>query len=81
MDMKKTIAVTLLAAASSLYALDNTVQNDFWDTTAYVNATTHSEASAASADPVASRFAGETFFSGVIEFFSTFKTGLRFIFR
>ena len=78
--MKKTIAMVLLAAADPVQAFDNTVKNDFWDTTAYVNATVRPEASAASAAP-ASSFAGKTYFSGVIEFFSTLKNGFRMIFR
>ena len=78
--MKKTIAMVLLAAAGPVSALDNTVKNDFWDTTAYVNATVRPEASAVNAVP-ASSFAEETCFSGVIEFFSTLKNGFRMIFR
>lgn len=78
--MKKTIAVVLLAAAGPVSALDNTVKNDFWDTTKYVNWAVRPEASAASAAP-ASSFAGKTYFSGVIEFFSTLKNGFRMIFR
>ena len=78
--MKKIIAMVLLAAAGTLLALDNTVKNDFWDTTAYVNATVRPEASAVNAEP-ASSYAGSTCFSGVIEFFSTLKSGFRMIFR
>lgn len=79
-NMKKTIAVVLLAAAGPVSALDNTVKNDFWDTTAYVNWAVRQESSAVNAVP-ASSFAGETCFSGIIEFFSTLKNGFRMIFR
>ena len=39
--MKKTLALTgIVGAAVCAAALDNTVVNDFWDTTGYVNGTT-----------------------------------------
>ena len=37
-----------LAAVCAAHALDNTVSDDYWDTTGYVNATTSSVASATS---------------------------------
>ena len=42
--MKKTFLIFGFAvAAFSVAALDNTVVNDFWDTTGYVNGTTSSQ--------------------------------------
>ncbi len=40
-DMKKAFAlIGIVGAALCAVALDNTVVNDFWDTTGYVNGTT-----------------------------------------
>lgn len=38
--MKRLFLLSTLAAAISAAALDNTVVNDFWDTTEYVNGAT-----------------------------------------
>ena len=79
--MKKAIAIMLAAAAGYASALDNTIDNDFWNTTEYVNATTTSETSQAAAEPIASFFTFETYFSNVLEYFSSFKSGIHLIFR
>ena len=43
--MKKAFLIFGFAAAFSVVALDNTVVNDFWDTTGYVNGTTSTQTS------------------------------------
>lgn len=42
--MKKAFLIFGFAAALSVAALDNTVVNDFWDTTGYANGTTSAQA-------------------------------------
>ena len=45
--MKKIFAlVSIVGAALCAAALDNTVVNDFWDTTGYVNGTTSAQSAA-----------------------------------
>lgn len=41
--MKRLFLLSTLAAAISAAALDNTVVNDFWDTTGYVNGATSAQ--------------------------------------
>ena len=48
--MKKAFLVFGFAAALSVAALDNTVVNDFWDTTGYVNGTTSAQTSVFAVD-------------------------------
>ena len=78
--MKKLFTISLMLAAGSAWSLDNTINNDFWDTTAYVNPTTSSAASTVGTK-AASGSENKSFFSGIVRFFSTFKAGFGIIFK
>ena len=80
--MKKIILITSLVFAVSAFALD-AVKNDFWDTTAYKNPVTASAASSvldaeiSSPEPMATK----SYFSNVVQIFSTIKSCFSLIFR
>lgn len=60
------LAMALAAAACAAKALDNTIQNDFWDTTGYVN---HSPNAAASVGDVADTIISNVKESNILETF------------
>jgi hypothetical protein len=76
---KKVCVIGLFMVLIPAFALDNTLQNDFWDTRAYINPSPAVEESA-----VAEKFDSGVFVrveSAVMEFFSSVKRGLIFWIR
>jgi hypothetical protein len=81
--MRKIFAIALILLSASAWALDNTVNNDFWDTTGYENPVTASAASGVLSSEVSTPapMAQKSYFSGVVEIFSTIKSCFSLIFR
>lgn len=81
--MKKIFGIALVFFSASVWALDNTINNDFWNTTQYENPVTASVASGTAASAVSSPAPMETksYFSSVVEIFTTFKSCFSLIFR
>ena len=81
--MKKIFGIALVFFSASVWALDNTINNDFWNTTQYENPVTASASSPVMASNVSTPPVMETksYFSGVAEIFSTIKSCFSLIFR
>ena len=81
--MKKIFGIALVFFSASVWALDNTINNDFWNTTGYENPVTASASSPVMAANVSTPPAMETksYFSCVAEIFSTIKSCFSLIFR
>lgn len=81
--MKKIFGIALVFFSASVWALDNTINNDFWNTTQYENPVTASASSPVMAANVSTPPAMETksYFSCVAEIFSTIKSCFSLIFR
>ena len=81
--MKKIFGIALVFFSASVWALDNTIDNDFWDTTQYENPVTASAASEVLSSEVSTPapMAQKSYFSGVVEIFSTIKSCFSLIFR
>ncbi|MBQ5796213.1 MAG: hypothetical protein IIW14_09515 [Kiritimatiellae bacterium] len=81
--MKKIFGIALVFFSASVWALDNTINNDFWNTTQYENPVTASAASGVLSSEVSTPapMAQKSYFSGVAEIFSTIKSCFSLIFR
>jgi hypothetical protein len=81
--MKKIFGIALVFFSASVWALDNTINNDFWNTTQYENPVTASVASEVLSSEVSTPapMAQKSYFSGVVEIFSTIKSCFSLIFR
>lgn len=81
--MKKIFGIALVFFSASVWALDNTINNDFWNTTQYENPVTASASSPVMAANVSTPPVMETksYFSCVAEIFSTIKSCFSLIFR
>lgn len=81
--MRKIFAIALILLSASAWALDNTVNNEFWNTTEYKNPVTASASSPVMEANVSTPPAMETksYFSCVAEIFSTIKSCFSLIFR
>ena len=81
--MKKLLGIAVIFLSASTLALDNTIDNEFWNTKNYQNPVTASATSGVLASEVSTPAPMEkkTYFSGVVEIFSTIKSCFSLIFR
>lgn len=81
--MKKLLGIAAISLSASAWALDNTIDNEFWNTKDYQNPVTASAASEVLSSEVSTPapMAQKSYFSGVVEIFSTIKSCFSLIFR
>jgi hypothetical protein len=81
--MKKLLGIAAISLSASAWALDNTIDNEFWNTKNYQNPVTASVASGVLSSEVSTPapMAQKSYFSGVVEIFSTIKSCFSLIFR
>jgi hypothetical protein len=81
--MKKLLGIAAISLSVSAWALDNTIDNEFWNTKDYQNPVTASVASGVLSSEVSTPapMAQKSYFSGVVEIFSTIKSCFSLIFR
>ena len=81
--MKKLLGIAAISLSASAWALDNTIDNEFWNTKDYQNPVTASVASGVLSSEVSTPapMAQKSYFSGVVEIFSTIKSCFSLIFR
>jgi hypothetical protein len=81
--MKKLLGIAAISLSVSAWALDNTIDNEFWNTKNYQYPVTASVASGVLSSEVSTPapMAQKSYFSGVVEIFSTIKSCFSLIFR